>query len=108
MYFFFKQQTAYDMRISDWSSDVCSSDLASTFQNLLSSSEDIATAATQVLLRLSSILSEENAERVAGALDSINEVAQTLAAERDQIQATLRAARQIGRATCRERVCPDV
>src|SRR3546814_1232869 len=25
--FFFKQKTAYDMRISDWSSDVCSSDL---------------------------------------------------------------------------------
>src|SRR3546814_10245828 len=27
MVFFFKQKTAYDMRISDWSSDVCSSDL---------------------------------------------------------------------------------
>src|SRR3546814_15223877 len=27
MFFFFKQKTAYDMRISDWSSDVCSSDL---------------------------------------------------------------------------------
>src|SRR3546814_3241399 len=26
--FFFKQKTAYDMRISDWSSDVCSSDLS--------------------------------------------------------------------------------
>src|SRR3546814_3427152 len=30
-FFFFKQKTAYEMRISDWSSDVCSSDL-----NLLS------------------------------------------------------------------------
>src|SRR3546814_9403207 len=28
VFFFFKQKTAYDMRISDWSSDVCSSDLA--------------------------------------------------------------------------------
>src|SRR3546814_5348405 len=28
MIFFFKQKTAYEMRISDWSSDVCSSDLA--------------------------------------------------------------------------------
>src|SRR3546814_10775627 len=28
MFFFFKQKTAYEMRISDWSSDVCSSDLA--------------------------------------------------------------------------------
>src|SRR3546814_5420021 len=27
MFFFFKQKTAYGMRISDWSSDVCSSDL---------------------------------------------------------------------------------
>src|SRR3546814_6473949 len=27
MVFFFKQKTAYEMRISDWSSDVCSSDL---------------------------------------------------------------------------------
>src|SRR3546814_9894230 len=27
--FFFKQKTAYEMRISDWSSDVCSSDLLS-------------------------------------------------------------------------------
>src|SRR3546814_14219598 len=27
VFFFFKQKTAYDMRISDWSSDVCSSDL---------------------------------------------------------------------------------
>src|SRR3546814_20570580 len=28
VFFFFKQKTAYEMRISDWSSDVCSSDLA--------------------------------------------------------------------------------
>src|SRR3546814_5481383 len=31
-FFFFKQKTAYEMRISDWSSDVCSSDLASKLQ----------------------------------------------------------------------------
>src|SRR3546814_2564976 len=29
VFFFFKQKTAYEMRISDWSSDVCSSDLDS-------------------------------------------------------------------------------
>src|SRR3546814_7135280 len=28
IFFFFKQKTAYDVRISDWSSDVCSSDLS--------------------------------------------------------------------------------
>src|SRR3546814_1092948 len=30
VFFFFKQKTAYEMRISDWSSDVCSSDLIGT------------------------------------------------------------------------------
>src|SRR3546814_1095000 len=30
LFFFFKQKTAYEMRISDWSSDVCSSDLSDT------------------------------------------------------------------------------
>src|SRR3546814_8097490 len=31
-FFFFKQKTAYEMRISDWSSDVCSSDLSRLFE----------------------------------------------------------------------------
>src|SRR3546814_9888002 len=30
VFFFFKQKTAYERRISDWSSDVCSSDLCTT------------------------------------------------------------------------------
>src|SRR3546814_7519627 len=33
-FFFFKQKTAYEMRISDWSSDVCSSDLVLALQLL--------------------------------------------------------------------------
>src|SRR3546814_7067367 len=33
-FFFFKQKTAYDMRISDWSSDVCSSDLLVTIEDV--------------------------------------------------------------------------
>src|SRR3546814_264794 len=32
-FFFFKQKTAYEMRISDWSSDVCSSDLPRALQS---------------------------------------------------------------------------
>src|SRR3546814_2915813 len=32
--FFFKQKTAYEMRISDWSSDVCSSDLGTPSETL--------------------------------------------------------------------------
>src|SRR3546814_9284899 len=35
LFFFFKQKTAYEMRISDWSSDVCSSDLATTIIQIL-------------------------------------------------------------------------
>src|SRR3546814_1023247 len=34
VFFFFKQKTAYEMRISDWSSDVCSSDLESRARDL--------------------------------------------------------------------------
>src|SRR3546814_2387728 len=36
-FFFFKQKTAYEMRISDWSSDVCSSDLTQLLPYMLSS-----------------------------------------------------------------------
>src|SRR3546814_5799209 len=35
VFFFFKQKTAYEMRISDWSSDVCSSDLGDRGQLLV-------------------------------------------------------------------------
>src|SRR3546814_13500204 len=34
LFFFFKQKTAYEMRISDWSSDVCSSDVFMGFRGL--------------------------------------------------------------------------
>src|SRR3546814_7524149 len=34
-FFFFKQKTAYERRISDWSSDVCSSDLSGAFERVL-------------------------------------------------------------------------
>src|SRR3546814_4413056 len=34
IFFFFKQKTAYEMRISDWSSDVCSSDLSESLSKL--------------------------------------------------------------------------
>src|SRR3546814_6481602 len=34
IFFFFKQKTAYEMRISDWSSDVCSSDLLERIEKL--------------------------------------------------------------------------
>src|SRR3546814_2696094 len=44
IFFFFKQKTAYEMRISDWSSDVCSSDLRALVGDA-SQEEDAATFA---------------------------------------------------------------
>src|SRR3546814_6608210 len=44
-FFFFKQKTAYEMRISDWSSDVCSSDL-------LHGGEELAGFSSKIELRL--------------------------------------------------------
>src|SRR3546814_1937882 len=39
-FFFFKQKTAYEVRISDWSSDVCSSDLQVQVRNILLGDHD--------------------------------------------------------------------
>src|SRR3546814_7399211 len=77
-FFFFKQKTAYEMRISDWSSDVCSSDL-------------IWTARRRILMR--GWVQEEPAE-----VDVVSIAAATL----DGAEA------KIGRASCRERVCQYV
>src|SRR3546814_6618632 len=40
LFFFFKQKTAYEMRISDWSSDVCSSDLLKIQREALKKEKD--------------------------------------------------------------------
>src|SRR3546814_2447486 len=45
VFFFFKQKTAYEMRISDWSSDVCSSDL-----NFVAFSRHLGDASGQVFV----------------------------------------------------------
>src|SRR3546814_1627472 len=47
-FFFFKQKTAYEMRISDWSSDVCSSDLLRERSQLAVLGERDADAARQL------------------------------------------------------------
>src|SRR3546814_3677355 len=41
VFFFFKQKTAYELRISDWSSDVCSSDLRVTPPERLNFDHDV-------------------------------------------------------------------
>src|SRR3546814_4627677 len=48
-FFFFKQRTAYEMRISDWSSDVCSSDLK-TFVSLMLVAEAAGRVATFLVM----------------------------------------------------------
>src|SRR3546814_10262840 len=48
LFFFFKQKTAYEMRISDWSSDVCSSDLAFTRPRKKATLADLASVLGRV------------------------------------------------------------
>src|SRR3546814_6540947 len=52
LFFFFKQKTAYEMRISDWSSDVCSSDLDLGAHAEGEVDERLAVVAGGVLLRI--------------------------------------------------------
>src|SRR3546814_3076732 len=44
LFFFFKQKTAYEMRISDWSSDVCSSDLSKSLDGKVSATNAVRAA----------------------------------------------------------------
>src|SRR3546814_2656783 len=88
-FFFFKQKTAYEMRISDWSSDVCSSDLCSLS----------AMAAGPILVVGDSLSAAHNIPQDQGWV--------ALLQDRLNQRATP-APEEIGRASCRERVCPYV
>src|SRR3546814_10880973 len=88
-FFFFKQKTAYEMRISDWSSDVCSSDLADV-QRLPRRLDQRGLA--QGLVDLGQLV------RDVGDVDPLLIL----------VAGLLREAEQIGRASCRERVCQYV
>src|SRR3546814_10547068 len=87
IFFFFKQKTAYEMRISDWSSDVCSSDL------------------------LFLVIAHDGCARPHAITRAVS-VAATVAAYADMraviIVSLPNAGLQIGRASCRERVCQYV
>src|SRR3546814_16946337 len=52
-FFFFKQKTAYEMRISDWSSDVCSSDLPCSVNAWSARRKASSWSATEPSIRLS-------------------------------------------------------
>src|SRR3546814_9515232 len=94
-YFFFKQKTAYEMRISDWSSDVCSSDLAvdqyGGLSRMVNRNDDTVTA----------VLVGGRAVFLDGELTDL--------VGHQRTGRFLRAAhKEIGRASCRERGCQYV
>src|SRR3546814_2723317 len=101
-FFFFNQKTAYEMRISDWSSDVCSSDLV-MLPPLRDRRSDIAALAGHFV----------EAGRHAGLPDRQFAPAAMQRLERHDWPGNVRelgnvVQRQIGRASCRERVCQYV
>src|SRR3546814_15686256 len=56
IFFFFKQKTAYELRISDWSSDVCSSDLGHALDRLLVLAGRAPGPVMRILLRVALII----------------------------------------------------
>src|SRR3546814_2653620 len=101
MFFFFKQKTAYEMRISDWSSDVCSSDL------FVTSSELWAFGIQQIHLDQRTI---QLAHHRPFPLPSLCRDARKddLVGQFWCFCVELVPLFQIGRASCRERVCQYV
>src|SRR3546814_17568799 len=107
MSFFFKQKTAYEMRISDWSSDVCSSDLQitpgspeaelikpvrggdtakyPTIKSKPSAIDTLVEAAPELLTRAAKVLSDENLNNLTGFIADLHQISQTLATRQDSI-----------------------
>src|SRR3546814_9677714 len=101
MLFFFKQKTAYEMRISDWSSDVCSSDLGEVV--LVTRAMERVTIANQVRnARFEGHGDHETAAEAAAR------VLLALGPGLREIGTEQWSSGQIGRASCRERVCQYV
>src|SRR3546814_8109650 len=116
VFFFFKHKTAYELRISDWSSDVCSSDLQRTeaLRALADGSATQADLARRFNVSQSTISRLGNKLIPAKAqppLDSDTErVARVFMSRISGRYAVDRAILfgKIGRASCRERVCQYV
>src|SRR3546814_7685438 len=92
-FFFFKQKTAYEMRISDWSSDVCSSDLSIALAGMKGCAGVGKIQSLPVAEYIQWVEAEENGLRVKKTISDY-----TFEVQR----------KQIGRASCRERVCQNV
>src|SRR3546814_4526041 len=93
--FFFKQKTAYDMRISDWSSDVV---LFRSDERHRKAVKDLAAQSDEIEQRRKEKESLERDYKLRGEL---------LTSARAEI-AALRPDAEIGRASCTERVCQYV
>src|SRR3546814_1223705 len=91
LFFFFKQKTAYEMRISDWSSDVCSSDLILGL-GMVERATRLRRHRPMVMIDLAV---PRDIEPEVGRLD-------------DVYLYSVDDLGQIGRASCRERVCQYV
>src|SRR3546814_3819762 len=63
IFFFFKQKTAYEMRISDWSSDVCSSDLLVAARDAARSGVALVVTATGLAFALGQRLDRASLEQ---------------------------------------------
>src|SRR3546814_3990834 len=95
--FFFKQKTAYEMRISDWSSDVCSSDLLQPF-GYFQPGHLVELNVHQDQIRPVRACHLERFHSVPRLQDGV-----TL-----RFQQVMEELHEIGRASCRERVCQYV
>src|SRR3546814_11160966 len=102
VFFFFKQKTAYEMRISDWSSDVCSSDLAGDTARRRPGREDVGGHVGTGELAVGQECEGGNGDADLGHLEIAGEgPPHDTADHRQHVD-------QIGRASCRERVCTYV
>src|SRR3546814_1889204 len=98
LFFFFKQKTAYEMRISDWSSDVCSSDLG--FDDTVEAMYDyiIAASGLHATPDKTQVYCENSVAHFDWLVANGVHYAQKFSNEKEKI----------GRASCRERVCQYV
>src|SRR3546814_16306142 len=103
VFFFFKQKTAYEMRISDWSSDVCSSDLPA-----IEAGETVPRAPGSAADRLVQLLIAQQADAGAAGVTAI--VVQRPQQLQHLDRAAVRSAeRRVGKecvSTCRSRWSP--
>src|SRR3546814_8115313 len=101
IFFFFKQKTAYDVRISDWSSDVCSSDLL--IQAMLADSQAELYASESMLRDVTRRFDTGDRVSLEASCAKMfcSEMVGRIADRAVQIH-------EIGRASCRARVCQYV